>query len=479
MSSTKQSLQNTIFSSIQFFANRLPVFFEVIFGILISLSLVFYLRQVGGNKYLLLLPLITSLFFAFLATKNYSFFFILPALFLDRFFIFYTLAGFIVLFAFFNHLFHFKNIFLPKLLLIKVFLPVTVYFLLIIPSILFSTYKAFSISQSGNLIILLFTIYLTSQLIQNYHRTEQILLVFFSLTLLNSIYAIFQSFFTSERVFGFAGVMSIDYSGLCIIISGIYFFFTKGIVRILWLIGSIIVFFGLMATQTRNPLLILALVGVTLFFLFLIYSKTLQLKKLEILTITLKFSLVVASLVLFLFLSDSGITKRMTESPESQAKTFTSIDDLGTSSIITRILLWDTAINAFKAKPITGIGIYTFSRLSQQFCTFNKKLYKKYVMGLSPHLGYLMILCETGIIGLIGFLFFIFSILFLSLKNLSLCRTAKDRQIALTITSLFLYVTFSIGVTDLWLLGHGIVFLGLITGFIGSQHLLLLKTNQS
>src|SRR5437773_3158802 len=49
------------------------------------------------------------------------------------------------------------------------------------------------------------------------------------------------------------------------------------------------------------------------------------------------------------------------------------------------MLIWDAAINAFRAHPVTGIGVYGYPYSSKRYSTVPLPLYRAFVEGNSPH----------------------------------------------------------------------------------------------
>ena len=142
-----------------------------------------------------------------------------------------------------------------------------------------------------------------------------------------------------------------------------------------------------------------------------------------------------------------------------------AIDEEGgtSNSLVMRVLIWSTAYNAFVAHPIVGIGVYGFPSSSAQYYTFPKLLYDRYVKGLTPHVGYLAVATETGVVGLAGFLFFVIAgirTVFRPLGELS----GADRTHSLIFAWVFSYIVLSMFTTDAWLWGQGIVLVGIVLG---------------
>ena len=93
-----------------------------------------------------------------------------------------------------------------------------------------------------------------------------------------------------------------------------------------------------------------------------------------------------------------------------------------------------------------------------------------FARGSHPHITYLAVLVETGIIGLLGFLYFIFSIGKFALHSMKSVQKASDFKRTLLINTSFVYVFISMGMTDAWLWGQFAVLLGFLLGLTVANH---------
>jgi O-antigen ligase len=129
-------------------------------------------------------------------------------------------------------------------------------------------------------------------------------------------------------------------------------------------------------------------------------------------------------------------------------------EPLVSNSIVSRFLIWHTALNAFFRHPIIGIGAYSFRFDSQFYRTIPLVLYKIWVKDMSPHVTYLAVLTETGIVGFVGFAIFLVSTLRMGFKAVIHSKTDIQRYFSLGIFIVQVYVSFSMAVTDAWLWGQ-------------------------
>jgi O-antigen ligase len=129
-------------------------------------------------------------------------------------------------------------------------------------------------------------------------------------------------------------------------------------------------------------------------------------------------------------------------------------DSIVSNSLISRLLIWHTALNAFFHHPIVGIGAYSFCFDSQHYRTIPLFLYKDFVKDLSPHITYLAVLTETGIVGVIGFLFFLLSTLKMGYTSIKRSKTVTDKYFSFGIFIVQIYIAFTMSISDAWLWGQ-------------------------
>jgi O-antigen ligase len=133
-------------------------------------------------------------------------------------------------------------------------------------------------------------------------------------------------------------------------------------------------------------------------------------------------------------------------------------------SIVSRMFIWDTAFNAFRAHPFVGIGVYAFPYTSLRYNNSTLEIYRLYVSGSSPHQTHLAVLAETGIIGAIGFIVFAVATLRVVFGAIRQSSTEPGSRYALVAGIAVVYCFVSMVFSDAWLWGQGIVLLGLVLG---------------
>jgi O-antigen ligase len=329
--------------------------------------------------------------------------------------------------------------------------------------------KTRSISMAAQLVSFLATIVAVFMLVSSYRIMKRIIIVFITLNCANSLAILCMAMQTGSREFGFAGIWFVDFAGLGIIMATTCFFSSSGWKKVGWLAAACLQAAGLFATQTRNPIMVLGLVGATVVIALLGKSRQLLISRKTVLS-TSAITALIAALLLGLALISSGQFKERFSKTTLSARGIRGASDIGGNSLLTRVLIWDTAINAFKAHPFIGIGIYSFPIASRKYYTFHDVLYTLFVKGFSPHVAYLTALCETGILGLAAFIAMMLSFFRVGLRNLDCSHGPQEKRYSIMLFALVSYIMFSCAVTDAWFYSHAIVLFGIIAGLTGAQH---------
>jgi O-antigen ligase len=344
-------------------------------------------------------------------------------------------------------------------------IPILFYGLCIIPSFLNAIRPLVSFVMLFNVAAFLIVMYSIVVGIRSHNDIAKICLLYIALTLLNSLDVLRLAWLGENRPTGFAGIMFVDYSALGVCLSITLAIISKGQRRIIFFIISFVITVALILTQTRNTWLS---AGITLCFLvgyLLIHPEFIGFSRKRLLTLSLGVMIIMIGVVTLTFVFNPKIEKRATELTKS---TESGVDQWGTAtnSLISRLFIWDTALNAFRSHPIAGIGVYAFPYSSRQYYRLPKILYKKYVENLSPHQTHIAVLTETGIIGFFGFIFFIIAALKSAFRAVLGIEDERGRHYALVGLVGVVYCVVSMFFTDAWLWGQGIVLLGLIVGIM-------------
>ena len=453
--------------------NNYPsTFLKTIFYILVLNVIVFSLinifTSILSDTIILLIcaiPLVIILLFNF----NITYGILLISLFIQFYFGF-TSSVWFSLFVIISLLITFKNISIDDFKS-PLNLSFIIYLISILPSFINAQRPFTSLIMLYHLVALFLIFTITKIYFSTENKISFLLKGYLALVLLNTITIFIQSIFESKRTFGFAGIMYVDYVGIAIMISVVHLTFTNGVKKILWFMLLSIFVTGLIFTQTRSAWLVSGF-SISLFVSFLFYkSNRFNLNRFKLIFN----SAFIVVVIIIIYLATTEFNPKIAERATEYASSEQALDKRGyaVNSLVTRMLIWSTAYNAFMAHPIAGIGLYSFPYTSYLFNKLPKYLFDEYVSGLTAHLTYLAVIVETGIIGLIGFLIFIYSIL---KNNFKLLNNSQEKQFNILNLSVgwgIIYIMISMFVTDAWLWGQGIILFGIFIGLI----LAMLKLN--
>jgi O-antigen ligase len=307
-------------------------------------------------------------------------------------------------------------------------------------------------------------IYICAVAIRTKNEILSYIVFFLILTLLNSFQVIGEGITATRRVFGFAGIMFVDYVGVSITMTFIILMTGRGKkYRILWLAGIIIFIAALLITQTRNAWLATFLTLFALILIMIIKAKKLEMRR-TLLILSLTFSIFIAIVLVF---TVASIKPEVSERAEETTKVEESVSKSGLiqSSLLMRFFIWHTAYTAFIEHPIIGIGAYSFPFSSQEYYKVPKYIFNEYVDGVTPHQTFFAVAVETGLLGLFAFLLFLVSSLKISFDSVNYAKTFEEKSFSLLLFSPLLYISISMTMTDAWLWGHGIILWGILLGF--------------
>jgi len=92
-------------------------------------------------------------------------------------------------------------------------------------------------------------------------------------------------------------------------------------------------------------------------------------------------------------------------------------------------------------------------------------IFEDYVKGKTPHVTFIAVAVETGLIGLFAFLFFLIASLKFSYDSIKRSKSFEDTSFSLLLFGPLIYITISMLMTDAWLWGQGIILWGILLGF--------------
>jgi O-antigen ligase len=287
--------------------------------------------------------------------------------------------------------------------------------------------------------------------------------LYLGMALLNTAHVIVLYLSGVPRPFGFAGLMFVDLSAFSVCLAATMSIVSRGRQRIGLLVLSLVLTVGLVLTQTRNTWLSAI---ITLAFLGLyvaVHPEVAGFSRRRMISTAIVGSALIAGMVFLVLLLNPKIADRATEFSSKPAISFNESGN-PENSLGTRLMIWDTALNAFMAHPIAGIGVYSFPYVSRQYYTIPRVLYEEFVDERTPHQTHLAVLTETGLIGFAGFLFFLTSAVRRAFTSITLARGEDGKRYALVAAIAVVYCTVSMLFTDAWLWGQLIVMLGMVLG---------------
>jgi len=349
--------------------------------------------------------------------------------------------------------------------------PLLIYFIITIPSFINTPAPLLSLRDYSNLISLIIVFYVTIIGFSTDIEMRNAFYIFICALFLHSIFVDYLGLMSSHRAFGLLGVYYIDFAGLGGVISFIAVIYTKGIKRILMCVILVVITLGLILTQTRNAWFAFGFAIITLLFFLIIKGKLFYIKRSSVITLLLISISFVFIMVLFTGNVGASIEKRF--DLKSQTVDADENADISQNSFASRALIWHTAAMAYIEHPIIGIGAYSFKHISIMYYKIPKKLFQEFVQGRTPHVTYLQVLTETGIIGLLGFIIFIISIVRFIIKSLKCPHTENDVVRSLMIIWSLIYILFSMFMTESWLYGQYTMWFGVLLGFLINNHKLL------
>ncbi|MFA7420486.1 MAG: O-antigen ligase family protein [Melioribacteraceae bacterium] len=350
-----------------------------------------------------------------------------------------------------------------------IWVALVLFFLSSLPSIINTPEKLLSFRDMLNLVALILVFYATLNGIKKIKYIKSGLLFFIAAVFLHSIWVIYLGAGSSKRVFGILGVYFIDFAGLAALVSFIFFIYSCGGKRLLYGLLFLVNTLGLVFTQTRNAWLSFGISFITLIIFLVFNDRKYKIKKHLVITMV-AFFLVISAAIFILFVNKEGnrvVGKSqevvLTNDPES----------VGLNSFVSRLFIWHTAIVAYTQHPILGIGAYAFKHVSQNYYTIPRGFYDIYVEGRTPHVAFLQVLTETGIIGLFFFLNFIIKVFKKSLRSIKHIQLEENIVPTLAINWSLFYIIFSMMMTESWLYGQYIVWFGILLGFQENNYNLL------
>lgn len=322
----------------------------------------------------------------------------------------------------------------------------------IIPSLINSDIPFLSTFLSLRLSLFFILMLLLTNYFMDRSRYEYFVITFLGISLINAIILIGDALKSGSRSFGFAGIMYVDIVGISIVLSLTFLLYhkrNKFIYFILFFVFTI----ALLLTQTRNAWVSSGIIIFGIWFQYMLRLKKESMDYIKAILISIIIGGLLALAVLKINQSDSSVLERVNISSLSNNKDVDGyIKTAG--SLVSRVFIWETALNAFIAHPITGIGLYTFPVLSGNYFTISPNLFQLYVANLSPHETFIAILCEAGILGFIGLVFFLSITIYKTWHVMKDAKNEIDKFYSTLMFWLIAYIFISMLMTDAWLWGR-------------------------
>ena len=293
-------------------------------------------------------------------------------------------------------------------------------------------------------------------------------------SIVNSFFLIINAVSNQIRAFGFAGIMFVDYAGIAIVNVFIWFLLGSIQKKILLLPVLVVLILASLFTQTRNSWISIFILILLIIAFFYLSNRKYGVSRRFLLTVFLLMFLSIGGIYTTLEIITPSVSERAEQLTNSNNEVINQKGET-TSSLITRLFIWHTAYNAFVQNPITGIGMYAFPYISWKYNTLPNIIFENYVKKKTPHIAYLAIATETGIIGLFGYLIFIFSTIKFSYQSVKSSNSNLENLVSTSIFFTLIYITVSMLMTDAWLWNQGIILWGIVLGLSMANRNILIE----
>jgi hypothetical protein len=294
---------------------------------------------------------------------------------------------------------------------------------------------------------------------------EKLLVFFLIITLMHSMYDIilFISAKGQIRALGIAGASIEGFTVTSLVICYSFFIYQKRTTRrVLMGIVFLILLWGLIVTQTRGGYISFVLCYI--FVTFITLWKANKIKSRFIIRNIGWLTLFILVLFIVFIFSYPSFLERSIHGHKMGILTGYSID---TTQF--RYFLWGLSLKSFFLKPILGIGLGQFYRISAVIPELRLNLFYGLVKGLDPHNTVLYYLSQTGIVGLSCFLYLLFSTLNSTRAKYNNSTQVRDLRISTALLGFLFYVIISSFYAGEWFYGVGggllALFLGLCVVF--------------
>ncbi|SYZ74198.1 membrane hypothetical protein [Candidatus Zixiibacteriota bacterium] len=312
-------------------------------------------------------------------------------------------------------------------------------------SALFARYPAYAATPLARTIAQIVIIIVIYNLISGASVSRYLKFYFWVMTA-HSLYnvASFLALGGAYRVFGLPNIYFDDLGMLALPIGLSFYLWSPSRQRsYLYGLATVLIFFALIATQSRGPLL--TAVWVSAIILYIAYRRRYHTSDINL---RRRINMVVLGalgigLVLFAF---SGIFKEV-------GGRFESLSQLNTGTIWLRFSLWRASLIAFLSNPFTGIGLGSYRFIDELFPFLKFDIAHSYVIGLSAHNLFLHYLAETGLIGALALASFYFKNFRMALSALKSNLMTADCEVPFSLFGVALTIFATIFYLDGWMWG--------------------------
>lgn len=405
------------------------------------------------------IPIITILFLSY----NTYIYFLILSLFSNYIFFGLYISVYISLGLLLAFLISYRN-FSAEIFKTPLTVPIVIYYISIIPSLFNSSDLFLSSFLMFNLHAIVILVFVFSYTLRDYKIINSLIITFVSLVVVDSVVIIFLALSEGGRLFGLSGVVFVDYAAMSVVPLLLYVVFSKKYYSKFYIFIILLVMSGLIFSQTRNTFISLALTAITLIIFLFFKSDKFNISRRKLMGTFITAIIFTFTLIIIMTITNPEVFGRFEELGKSSTLNVKTEADFYRNSLLSRILIWDTALNAFKEHPIIGIGAFSFPFESVKYYTISKELFDEFVEGLSPHVTFIAILTETGILGFIGFIILLTSSLRISLKSNKKANSEDQKFYSLIILSLQIYIFFSMFLSDAWLWGQCGMLWGIVLG---------------
>ena len=338
--------------------SEVPSIWIILLGTILIIPITLILGTISNNvlkaAVLVVIPFLILFFFNF----KLSFSFLVLLLFADVVRYGFATAEYFSIFLLLSFFANYNNIEI-KDFKSPVFSFFVIFLVSCIPSIVTTEVLPHVLYKLLHLVVFLILITICVAAFSKQDDIFQFFKFFIFLSLINSLYLIYEAVITESRTFGFAGVMFVDYVGIAIVAVFIWFLLSGIQKKILLLPVLLILILASIFTQTRNAWVSILILLLLIISFFYFYSRRYKLNKRFLLVVILFLSVSIGGVYTYLKDVTPSVSERVEQFSETNTEVVNQKGEV-TSSLISRMFIWHTALNAFTHNPVTGVGIYGF-----------------------------------------------------------------------------------------------------------------------